>query len=125
MLLLTLHSIKNIACIGGKVMLTAVGLFESPSIKDTLKSQFKRIKKSKVTIDTVQNELIQRLDDKYNCIKSNYEIMIKVDKRKNIEQVKNEVQNVLNEIEVTFDMIYLFKVKVGQNEIIVRARRNK
>jgi hypothetical protein len=106
-------------------MLTAVGLFESPSIKETLKSQFKKIKKSKVTIDTVQNELIQRLNDKYNCTRSNYEVMIKVDKRKNIEQVKNEVQNVLNEIEVTFDMIYLFKVKVGQNEIIVRARRNK
>lgn len=109
---------------GEFAMLTALGLFESPSLKETLKEQFKQIKNSGVTIDTVLDDLIGRLNEKYTITKSNYEVLIKVDKRKNIEQVRKEVQGVLNEIEVSFDMIYLFKVKVGQNEIIVRARRN-
>jgi hypothetical protein len=106
-------------------MITALGLFESPTLKNTIRGQFKQIKKSIVTIDTVLDELINRLNEKYTIVKNNYELVIKVDKRKNIIQAKAEVQSMLNEIEVTFDMIYLFKVKSGQNEIIVRARRNK
>lgn len=106
-------------------MSTALGLFESPSLKETIKGQFKQIKKSTVTIDTVLGQMTTLLSEKYNVQKNSYEVIVKVDKRKNIDHVKKEVQQVLDQINVPFDMKYLFKVLKGQNEIIVRARRKQ
>jgi hypothetical protein len=106
-------------------METVLHLFESTSLKNTIKSQFKKIKKSDVTVDTVITVLSDRLKEKYAITQTNYEIIVRVDKRKNLEQVKTEVQSVLDEVEVSFDMKYLFKVMSGQNEIIVRARRKR
>ncbi len=106
-------------------MLTALSLFESASLKDTIKTQFKKIKKNTDSIDTVFNKLIQNLDEKYTVSRNGYELSIKVDKRKNIEHVRKEVQGLIDDIQLSFDKTYLFNVKVGQNEIIVRARRNK
>jgi hypothetical protein len=98
-------------------METALNLFESNGLKNTLKTQFKKIKESSVTVDTVLKVLSERLSEKYNITQTNYEIVVKVDKRKNLEQVKVEVQNVLDEVEVSFDMRYLFKeIPIQSNE---------
>jgi len=103
--------------------MSAITLFDSGLIKSAVKTQFKKIKKSETTVDNILDQLITRLNSKFTVVKSAFEISIKVDKRKNIETVREEVQGILDEIQVSFDMKYLFKIKVGQNEIVVRARR--
>lgn len=98
-------------------------LYESTSIKNAVKSKFKQLKHSESLINNVLTQLSDKLKEKYNVTTTQYELTVKVDKRKNIDQVKLEVESFLNEIEVAFDMNYLFKVLSSSSEIIVRARR--
>jgi cell division protein FtsX len=101
----------------------ALNLFESPAIKNKIATQFKMIKKSEISTEQILDKLEDELRDKYTVNRSNSQIYIKVDKRKNITNVRNEVEDLLNSIEVPYDKNYLFKLLSGQNEIIVRIRR--
>jgi predicted membrane chloride channel (bestrophin family) len=106
-------------------MESALSLFESPDLKNVIKSQFKKIKESNMTPDSILIALGNELNEKYTVTKTNYELIVKADKRKNLEHVRAEVQTILNDVQVSFDMKYLFNVLIGQNEVIVRARRKR
>lgn len=101
-------------------------LFDDKKVKKHVKLQFKKILDSSVDVEMLLDVISNRLDGKFVFTRnSDNEIAIKIDKRKKKEKVQDEVQEILNSIQVDFDLKYLIKILDCDNEIILRVRRKR
>jgi hypothetical protein len=97
-------------------------------INHIIKDQVKLINKKTNDENTVSfmYQIIDKLKDTYNITKQNStEIIIKVDRKKNAENIKNEILNIIEEIvnPSGIKVSFLFKVFILNNEIFIRKKR--
>ena len=100
-------------------METVLELYESKSISNRFKKHIKIIKK--VDVNTIINDIKSKLEDKYNIIVNGTELFIKTDKRKNIEDVKKEIEEFLSKFD--FDTRFLLRIATISNGVVIKVRR--
>jgi hypothetical protein len=108
-------------------MASLVELIENDHVNHYIKRQMKRLKKNKngINCKNILKQVSEDLKEKYNIIKiTSYELIIKIDKRKNTEEIKKEIEELIKlQIKINIDIDFLFKFILSNNEIIVRVRR--
>lgn len=99
--------------------------FENPKLNRIVEKELLKLKKSNIKVEKILDSVEEKLLDRYNIIRTQYEVRIKVDKRKNQKTVIGDIEDILNSIGVNFDIEYLLKIITTQSEIIIRARRKR
>lgn len=94
-------------------------LYESKSISNRLKKHIKVVRK--IDIESLINDIKSELEDKYNIIENDTELFIKTDKRKNIEEVKKDIEGILNKF--NFDTRFLLRITTIPNAVVIKIRR--
>jgi polyribonucleotide nucleotidyltransferase len=102
-------------------METVLELYESKSINNRFKKHIKLIRKNKIDVNSIINNIKSKLEDKYNITVNDTEIFIKIDKRKNIEEVKKEIEGILNKF--NFDTRFLLRITTIPNTVVIKVRR--
>lgn len=100
-------------------METVLELYESKSISNRFKKHIKVVRK--IDIESIINDIKSKLEDKYNIIENDNELFIKTDKRKNIEEVKKDVESILNKF--NFDTRFLLRITTIPNALVIKVRR--
>lgn len=105
----------------------AATMFDNKNVCDTVKSQLRLIKKNKIDTEMVMSELRVLLKDKYPSVRTSLsELNIRVDRKRNANNILNEVRGHLVDLvrNSTIDIDYLFKVFIVNNEVVVRIKRS-
>ena len=98
---------------------TVLELYESKSISNKFKKHIKVVRK--IDIESIINDIKSKLEDKYNIIENDTELFIKTDKRKNIEEVKKDIEGILNKF--NFDTRFLLRITTIPNAVVLKIRR--
>lgn len=101
-------------------------LFDSKNLNNYVHLQFKKLKKKKNKLKSsdILVKLNSSIKDKYNIIRSsNNELVIKLEKKKNIKDAHKDIQQELKKLLPNMDINLLFKIVDNSNEIIIKAKR--
>lgn len=96
------------------------------SVRQQIKRQFVMIRREKVDAAQLLGELAHQLQEVYNVtIQNKSEIVVKVDKKKNVPNALTDIQIRMRHMipNGEIDSSLLFKVISSGNEIIIRVKR--
>lgn len=103
-----------------------INIYEDKTVNHYIQSQFKKMKKKKDSIKTndLLNSLASEINDNYTITRhSKNELGVKLEKKKNADDVIKDMTMKLEELIEDVDISLLFKIFKTTNEIIVRAKR--
>lgn len=101
-------------------------IYEDKTANHYIQSQFKKMRKKKNDIKTneILNSLANDVTENYTITRhTKNELSIKLDKKKNADDVIKDMTTRLEGLVSDVDISLLFRIFKGSNEIIVRAKR--
>jgi hypothetical protein len=100
-------------------------LLENTSVIHYVQSQFKKMKKHKLETNASITILAEQLKATHTVTRqSSDELAIKIDKKKNVDEIKRELTEVLsNIVDKDIDISLLYKFVKVNNEMINKVKR--
>lgn len=96
-------------------------------VNQYIKQQFRKLhkNKNKINIEVIIDFLADELKTTYTLIsKTPEELILKIDKKKNIKDIETEVKSLLTQkLKGEFDIYLLFRFLTAGNEYIIRSKR--
>jgi len=100
-------------------------IVENRLVNNYIYDQLKKIKKNKINATSILIRLGSQITGEYNFSFTSEEMIIKIDRKKDITEIRNKITQLLkNLIPPTIDINFIFKILSGNGELTIRPKRN-
>ena len=105
---------------------TVEALYRNQGIVSMVSSKIRKITNNKNKLYLLIDELKSQLEENFSIVESSRElIVIKIDKRKNIDHIKDELNSVMQSVSsrLNIDYLYALELKTADAYAEIRLRR--
>jgi hypothetical protein len=105
--------------------MTTVAFYEDKKINKMMKNNLQQIQQHNIRPKVIMAQLANMLKPKYTVLLEDTEIIIKPDKRKNLDQVEQEIIKLTETLLHGMDINFIFRLSKSSSEIILKQKRTQ